>query len=79
MNPNGKMQVSILGQDQNFSQHLHSFGTSGAITHVSLALVPEFAVKKCIYQNLPWTIFDEVSKYAELLGRGTYLSLFTNW
>lgn len=81
MNPRGEMGVSVKGRDSDFYTKLHSFGLAGAITSIQLSVVPEFAVKKCIYSNLSWDVISETEKYENLIlaFHPAYLSLYTDW
>jgi len=70
---------STLGEDPDFYTRIQSFGAGGIITQMTLKVIPEFAVRKCVYTNMPWThIFDSVS-YEQILNSGKYLSMFTDW
>jgi xylitol oxidase len=79
MSPRGEMEVAIKGKDADFYKKLHSFGLAGAITSMQLAIVPEFAVKKCIYANLPWDFVNDPESFTDVLTAGNYLSFFTDW
>lgn len=52
-------------------------GALGIVTHLTLNIVPSFAVKQEVYEDLP---MDELeSKFERILGGAYSVSLFTNW
>lgn len=46
-----------------------------------LNVVPEYAIKKCIYANLSWDVIREKDKYEELLlsEEATHVTMYTDW
>jgi len=48
LSPLGKIETSNK-TDKFFYTRIQSFGTGGIITEMTMKVVPEFAVKKCVY------------------------------
>jgi hypothetical protein len=41
---------------------------------------PEYAVKKCIYQNMPWSFLNgDEQLFNEVINAGDFMSFFTDW
>jgi len=78
INPNGELQI-LEKEDVDFPYYLHSFGALGAITEMTIEVIQEFAVKKCIYEGLSWEFMTTVEEYIKVMESGTYLSFFTPW
>ena len=53
VDPNGDIKVLTRG-DEDFGHYLHSFGALGIITEMTIQAEPEYAVVKCIYEDLRW-------------------------
>ena len=63
-----------------FKRFLHSFGTLGIIYEMTMEVQPEFAVRKCIYQDVPWSSFLHKKKEFKQLNEDyEIVSYFTNW
>lgn len=52
-------------------------GALGAITRLTLAVEPTYAVRQDIYEHLPWTAVLE--RFDEITGAADSVSLFTTW
>ena len=63
-----------------FKRFLHSFGTLGIIYEMTMEVQPEFGVRKCIYQDVPWSSFLHKKKEFKQLNEDyEIVSYFTNW
>jgi len=40
---------------------------------------PEYAVLKCIYEDLSWDFMDDKENYKNLMNISSFLSFFTYW
>ena len=78
IDPNGKIKV-VNKETPEFKSYLHSFGLLGVITEMTMNVEPEYAVIKCIYEDLPWDFLQDYEKYTELMHSHEFLSFFTDW
>ena len=46
---------------------------------MTMRIEPEYAVKKCIYENLPWDFLQDQDEYKTLLNSYDFMSLFTTY
>lgn len=46
-------------EDVNFEYYLLSFGALGLITEMTMLVHDEFAIKKCIYENVSWEFLSD--------------------
>ena len=46
---------------------------------MSMDVVPEFAVKKCIYKDVPFDVIRDPRKFDRLNYFHDYVSMFTGW
>ena len=50
-----KGEVKIINEDTpDFKRYIHSFGLMGVIVEMTMKIEPEYAVIKCIYEDLSW-------------------------
>ena len=56
VDPNGDIKV-INKDTADWKRYIHSFGLLGVITEMTMAVEPEYAVIKCIYEDLSWDFF----------------------
>lgn len=55
VDPNGSLQRLTRQYDADkLGRFLHSFGTIGIVYEIKMEIVKEYAVKKCIYKDVPW-------------------------
>jgi FAD/FMN-containing dehydrogenase len=47
----GELQL-LIGEE--LKERIHSFGLLGVITKIQLRIVPEYSVRKSVFQNVPW-------------------------
>ena len=53
IDPNG--EVKVVNEDTpDFKRYIHSFGLMGVIVEMTMKIEPEYAVIKCIYEDLSW-------------------------
>jgi len=79
VNPNGDIQILEL-EDVDFKYYLHAFGALGVITEMSLEILDEFAVKKCIYEGVSWELMASSERYIQALNSSNdSLSFFSDW
>lgn len=62
-----------------FKSHLHSFGALGFIYEMTMRVEPEYAVVKCIYEDLSWDFMQDRDAYWDLLESHQFTSFFTDW
>ena len=53
VDPDGNIKV-LDKESPDFNHYLHAFGLLGVITEMTMKIEPEFAVLKCIYEDLSW-------------------------
>ena len=69
-----------VDMDKRFPKYLHSFGAIGIITEMSFFIEPEYAVLKCIYEDVLWdAILGDPHKQQEFMDSHEYISMFTNF
>ena len=78
VDPNGDMKV-IDKDTPDFKRYLHSFNLLGVITEMTMKVEPEYAVVKCIYQDLSWDFLNDENRYRELMFSHDFMSFFTDW
>lgn len=62
------------------SRYLHSFGALGIIYEMTMNIVPQFGVTKCIYKDVSWDkIFKDKKTYDAVNDRFEFISYFTDW
>lgn len=77
VNPAG--QIESISSDR-VKQYLHTFGSTGAVVSITMQVEPEYAVKKCIYQNMPWSFLNSDEQlFNEVINAGDFMSFFTDW
>lgn len=69
----------IKSSEENFKRVIHSFGMLGAITSATLELVPNFGLRKCIYENLSWDMVSNPNSLNDMLKSKDYISFFTTF
>ena len=79
VDPTGKAKHLVRSQGLEFWSFLHSFGTLGIIYEMTMDIVPEYGVKKCIYQNVSWDFLNSKKDYKKINDSHTYLSYFTDF
>ena len=55
----GSLSTKKIIVDKDFKMRLHAFGTLGIIYEMTMAIFPEYGVKKCIYENVPWDFLKD--------------------
>ena len=78
VDPNGELKV-IDKDTPDFKRYLHSFNLLGVITEMTMKVEPEYAVAKCIYQDLSWDFLNDENRYRELMYSHDFMSFFTDW
>ena len=78
VDPNGELKV-VNNDTPDFKRYLHSFGLLGVIYEMTMTIEPEFAVIKCIYEDVPWDFLQDPQQYETLMYAHDYLSFFTDW
>ena len=76
---NGGKRTLTRGIDADFALFLHSFGTLGIIYEMTMEVVTEYGVKKCIYQNVPWDFLKDKKVFDKLNENMDFVSFFTDW
>lgn len=61
----------------HFNGAVVNLGALGVITKITLDIVPTFAVRQDVFENL--TMAQLVTNFEEIFSRGYSVSLFTNW
>ena len=74
----GNKRVLTRG-DKDFLSYLHSFGTLGIVYELTMDIVEEYAVRKCVYQNVPWDSIFPIRTFDKINGDTDYVSYFTDW
>lgn len=70
-------QLSVDRSDPEFNDYVVSLGALGVITHLTLDIVPSFAVQQTVYEQLSW---EKVLKDFDTVQASAYsVSLFTDW
>ena len=60
-----------------FKHYLHSFGSIGVFTSMTLRVIPRFMVHKSVYQGLAWS--DFFNNFDKVMHDSEYLSMFCKW
>ena len=77
---NGTSWTYTLDDKKEFFRQMHTFGMVGIITEMSMRIIPEFAVTKCIYKDVAFdTIFESDRVFRKLQDSHGYISYFTDW
>ncbi|MGW4489994.1 FAD-binding protein [Amycolatopsis sp. NPDC004368] len=63
--------------DTDFAGTVVALGALGAVTRLTLDLVPAFTVRQDVYDDLPWSA--ALAHFDEIQAAGYSVSLFTNW
>ncbi len=63
--------------DEDFDGTVVSLGALGLAARVSLDVVPEFALRQYVFEELPWVALE--TSLNEILAGGYSVSLFTTW
>ena len=79
VDPSGKAKHLVRSMGRDFWSFLHSFGTLGIIYEMTMDIVPEYGVTKCIYQNVPWDFLYDKKQYKKINEDWTYLSYFADF
>ena len=58
---------------------LHSFGALGIAYQMTMDIMEEFAVKKCIYKDVPFDLVQDQKAFDFLNYYNDYVSFFTDW
>lgn len=69
----------ISAAEPHFRSVIHSFGMLGAITSATLRVLPEFGIRKCIYEGLSWDHINDPVTYNKILADHDYISFFANF
>ena len=51
----------------------------GIIYEMTMVVVPEYGVEKCIYENVPWDFFKDKAQFDRLNQDRDYISFFLDW
>ena len=62
VNPNGE-KIELSETDDDFKSYLHTFGAVGIIYEMTMRIEPEYAVVKCIYEDLSWDFLQDPIAY----------------
>ena len=62
-----------------FDRFLHSFGLLGVIYKMKMRIKEEYAVRKCIYANVPWNSFLRLADFDDLNYQNDHVSFSTAW
>ena len=66
VDPNG--EIKIVNKDTpDWKRYIHSFGLAGVIVEMTMKIEPEYAVLKCIYEDLSWDFFQDTKQYKEIM------------
>jgi xylitol oxidase len=69
--------VTIGPRDDSFPGAVVHLGALGAVTRLTLAIVPAFEVSQRVYEDLPLEALDD--HFAEIMSAAYSVSLFTDW
>ncbi|WIX77563.1 FAD-binding protein [Amycolatopsis carbonis] len=69
--------LTLTRGDADFAGVVVGVGALGAVTRLTLDLVPSFTVRQDVYDNLPWSA--ALTHFDEIQAAGYSVSLFTNW
>lgn len=67
----------IARGDESFEGAVVSLGALGVVTHVTLAVEPDYQVRQSVYEGATWDAV--LANLDELTGAGDSVSLFTTW
>ena len=80
IDPKGEQKSMLVDMDFRFKKYLHSFGSIAIITEMSFFIEPEYAVLKCIYEDVAWDdILGDAHKQQVFMDSHEYISMFTNY
>jgi len=60
-------------------RYLHSFGALGIIYEMTMDIMEEYGVVKCIYKDVPWDFLSDKKQFDYLNSHHEYVSYFTDW
>ncbi len=72
--------VHTLSRNQDgdkFAGAVVGLGALGIVTHMTLGIQPTYQMTQIVYQDLPFSELEH--HFAEIMGAGYSVSLFTNW
>jgi xylitol oxidase len=73
-------EVVVLSREQHgeqFQGMVVGLGGLGVITKLTLDIIPTFAMRQDVYENLPWTQLEE--HFDDIVSSAYSVSLFTDW
>lgn len=80
IDPKGKILELHRDTTPDFKRYLHSFGAIGIITELTMDIEPEYAVLKCIYEDVQWdSILGDADTQKSFMESHEYISMFTNY
>ena len=79
VNSEGEIREVSHETEHDFAHYIHNFGALGIIYEMTMEIIPEFAIKKCIYTGLSFDVLNDKEKRDKLFLNDNYLSLFTQW
>lgn len=80
VNAAGELETYSMAKDpEALKSMLHTFGALGFIYEMTMSVEPEYAVVKCIYNDLSWDFMKDSQSYWEVLDSNQFLSFFTDW
>ena len=80
VDPEGKQKrLTRQNNGEDFTRFLHSFGALGLVYQMSMDIMDEFAVKKCIYKDVPFDKLFQQKEFDFMNYYNDYVTFFTDW
>lgn len=76
----GNGEIHFISRDRNpnlFAASVVSLGVLGAVTRITLDIVPGFSIRQDVYENIDAR--DVLENFDDIQARGYSVSLFTKW
>jgi xylitol oxidase len=72
----GEIVIALRGAE-DFDGLVVGLGSVGVVTHVTLDVEPDYAVRQDVFTDLSWDVFLE--RFDDVMGAGDSVSAFTTW